>query len=264
MSTNADPLAFQNSQYQFAAHLRDPEHNPAPAEIEDRRMGIYRELIYKNIESFIASGFPVLRKIYSDELWHEMVRDFVSRHQSHTPYFLEISQEFLRYLQEERGGQPGDPAFLLELAHYEWVELALDVSPETLPPPGDVSEQRLMEQHPIVSPLAWRLSYQYPVHQLGPQYQLEQPPEQPTFLVVYRNRQDKVRFMEANAVTVRLLQLLEDDCELSGGDALAKIASELQHPQPDQVIANGLPLLVQLAALDIICGTESQQTRSQR
>ena len=255
-STTPDTLEFQNSQYQFAAHLRDPKQNPAPAEIEDRRMGIYRELIYNNIESFIASGFPVLRKIYSNELWHAMVRDFVSRHQSHTPYFLEISQEFLRYLQEERDVQQGDPAFLLELAHYEWVELALDVSPEELPPPSDVNEQLLMKQRPVVSPLAWRLSYQYPVHQLGPQYQPEQPPEQPTFLVVYRNRQDKVRFMEANAVTVRLLQLLEDSEQLSGQAALEQIARELQHPQPEQVIANGLPLLVQLAELDIICGVE--------
>ena len=248
---------FQHSQYQFAAHLRDPGHNPAPAGIEDRRMGIYRELIYNNIESFVASGFPMLRKLYSEEGWHAMVRDFVSRHQSQTPYFLEISQEFLRYLQEERGVQQGDPAFLLELSHYEWVELALDVSPEELPPPSDINEQLLMDQHPLVSPLAWRLSYQYPVHQLGPEYQPEQPPEQPTFLVVYRNRQDKVCFMEANAVTVRLLQLLEEGNRHSGREALEQIARELQHPQPEQVVANGLPLLVQLAELDIICGIET-------
>lgn len=251
MTTTAD---FQHSQYRLAAHLRDPEQNPAPADIEDRRLGIYRELIYNNIESFIAGGFPVLRALYSDQRWRAMVRDFIRSHQSHTPYFLEISQEFLRYLQEERGVQAGDPAFLLELAHYEWVELALDISPETLPEPQDLDRQSLMERRPLVSPLAWRLSYQYPVHRIGPDFQPEQPPEQPSFLIVYRNRKEQVRFMEANAVTIRLLQLLEEGESLSGRAALEQIAVELQHPQPDQVVANGQSLLAQLSELDIICG----------
>ncbi|MCV6604543.1 MAG: putative DNA-binding domain-containing protein, partial [Porticoccaceae bacterium] len=191
-------LSFQDSQFAFAAHLRNPKHNPAPPDIEDRRMGIYRELIYNNIENFIASGFPVLKTLYSEADWHAMVRDFVSRHQSATPYFLEISQEFLRYLQEEHQQQPCDPAFLLELAHYEWVELALDVSPESLPAEQEISESDLLQRHPVVSPLAWRLSYQYPVHQLGPEHQPQEPPQNPTFLVVYRNRSERVRFMEAN------------------------------------------------------------------
>ena len=40
-----------------------------------------------------------------------MVRDFVHRHQSLSPYFLEISQEFLRYLEAERIPLAQDPAF---------------------------------------------------------------------------------------------------------------------------------------------------------
>ncbi|RKZ79734.1 MAG: DUF2063 domain-containing protein, partial [Gammaproteobacteria bacterium] len=48
--------SFIDTQYQFAGHIRDPEHNPAPADIEQRRMAIYRELFYNNIEGFIANG----------------------------------------------------------------------------------------------------------------------------------------------------------------------------------------------------------------
>ena len=58
----------------FAAHIREPSVYPAPADIEDRRMKIYRELFYKNIEGFISSAFPILRKLYSDTDWHQMVR----------------------------------------------------------------------------------------------------------------------------------------------------------------------------------------------
>ena len=248
-------LVFQQVQTQFAAHVRDPEQNPAPAAVEDRRMKIYRDLIYNNIEGFLSGGFPILRQIFSEDAWHAMVRDFVAHHQSHTPYFLEISQEFLRYLQEERQAEAGDPPFLLELAHYEWVELALDVAQEGFP---EVSNQAdVLEGHPLVSPLAWCLSYQYPVHHLGPDFQPQEPPEQPTCLVVYRNRDDKVAFMEANGLTLNLLQLLSSDTSLSGRQALLQIAQEIQHPAPDQLLAFGRELLEQLLALDILAGVTS-------
>lgn len=250
--SQATPEAFQAAQYRFAAHLRNPDKNPAPPGVEPRRLGIYRELIYNNIQGFISGAFPVLRQIVPDDHWQAMVADFVERHQSHSPYFLEISQEFLRYLQEERGAVEGDPAFMLELAHYEWVELALDVAEESLPD-NCGSGKSLLESHPQVSPLAWCLSYQFPVHRLGPDYQPAEPPTEPSFLVVYRNREDKVEFMEANAVTVRLLQLLEADDSLSGRAALLQVAEELQHPDPQSLVASGGALLEKLYALDIIC-----------
>ncbi len=244
--------AFQQTQYRFAAHIRDPERHPGPEGIEDRRMKIYRDLIYNNIESFVASGFPVLRSLMNDADWHLMMRDFVSRHQSHTPYFLEISEEFLRYLQEECDCLPKLP-FVVELAHYEWVELALDVSPEEIPANlgrnGD-----LMTDRPLVSPLAWRLSYQFPVHRISPAYQPLSPPEQPTYIVVYRNRDDQVKFLEANAVTVRLLQLLDDGADMTGEAALRQIAAELGGDNAEAVLAFGEQTLVQLWQLDILVG----------
>lgn len=244
--------SFQETQFSFAAHIRHPKLNDAPKGIEDRRMEIYRNLFYNNIESFIASGFPILRSIFEDESWHKMVRDFVHRHESHSPYFLEISQEFLHYLQEEHEEEGWEPPFLLELAHYEWVELALDVATETIP--EDVNrEGDVLEDCPVVSPLAWRLPYQYPVHKLGPSFQPEAPGDQPTFLIVYRNRKMKVQFMESNAATLRLLQLLEDGAS-SGRAAILQLAEEMQQSDKDALLQYGAGLLQQLLDQDIICG----------
>jgi uncharacterized protein len=241
---------FQKTQYDFAAHLRDPLLNPAPKDIEDRRMKIYRDLIYNNIETFISSGFPILRSLIADEPWHKMVRDFVSHHQSHTPYFLEIGQEFLRYLQEERKDNADDPDFMLELAHYEWVELALDVSVEEIPDTNSRAED-VLSSEPEVSPLAWLLSYRYPVHRLSPEYQPETPPKEATFLVVYRNRSHEVKFLESNAVTIHLLQLFEDK-DISVRDALTVIAEQLGYTSPDAVLTSGESLIDQLYSLEIL------------
>jgi hypothetical protein len=246
--------AFKKHQYDFTAHLRDPERNPAPEGIEDRRIGIYRDLLYNNIEGFIANGFPVLRSIYSDDDWHKMVRDFFAHHQCTTPYFLEISQEFLDYLQSEREPQQEDPQGLLELAHYEWVELALMVADEETDLNGIDPNGGLLAEHPVLSPLAWPLAYQYPVHRMGPDYLPATPPDQPTYLVVYRNRNDEVKFLEINAVTARLINLLQENPEITGELALGQIAQEMQHPNPALVIEGGLSALQELQRYGIVLG----------
>lgn len=250
-----DKPTFMERQYAFAAHIRDPQNHPLPPDIEDRRMAVYRDLFYRNIEGFIASGFPVIRKLYDDRDWHCLVRDFMARHQSRSPYFLEISREFLAYLQDERRPEDGDPPFLLELAHYEWVELALSVSDATVDMELIAPNADLLDGCPVISPLAWVLSYQWPVHELGPEFMPAAHPELSTHIVVYRDRRNQVRFVLINPVTARLLYLLEEDDTLTGRAALDKIVEEMRHPNPDVVIKGGLQALEQLKGQGIILGT---------
>ena len=104
---------------QLTSYIRDPESVGLPEGFEARRLNIYRDLFYKNIEGFISSSFPVLRSLFEDDVWRDIVRDFMIQHRCHTPYFLEISQEFLLYLQHSRVRRAEDPAFMQKLAHYE-------------------------------------------------------------------------------------------------------------------------------------------------
>jgi len=246
---------FVRRQYEFAAHIRDPEHRPAPADVDDRRMAIYRELFYNNMENFLSGSFPVLRKIHDDTAWHAMVRAFYSSHLSHSPLFPEIPREFLNWLREEREAGVADYPFLYELAHYEWVELAVSIAEESIDldsidPAGD-----LLDAIPVLSPLVWHLSYTYPVHTIGPGHLPAAPGPNPTYLVVYRNRQDEVGFIEINPVTKRLLELLDADSAATGRQILAQIAGEMSHPQPEQVIRSGLGILENLRNRDIVPGT---------
>jgi len=66
MTGDNAPEALARLQTGFAAHIRDPQNKPAPDGIEDRRMGIYRELFFNNIKSFISSNFPVLKTLFSE------------------------------------------------------------------------------------------------------------------------------------------------------------------------------------------------------
>ncbi|NBC49222.1 MAG: DUF2063 domain-containing protein [Gammaproteobacteria bacterium] len=239
----------------FAGHIRDPEGQPAPDGLEERRMAIYRELFFNNLSSLLRQGFPVLYRCLGQQRWTRLVRQFMIEHRAETPLFPELGRELVAFLAEERAAEPEDPAFMLELAHYEWVEAALlfsddEAGPELADPNGD-----LLAEVPVVSPLAWNLSYWFPVHRIGPDFQPTEPDPEPTHLVVYRNRRDEVEFLKINAVTQRLLQLLQAGEQRSGLEVLRAIAGELQHPNPDQVIAFGRSLLDDLRERHILIGT---------
>ncbi len=257
-------MSFKQVQYAFTRHIRDPEHAPAPADIEPRRMKIYNELFFNNLATLLAGTYPVLHAVLGPERWAALIRDFMVRHQAHTPLFPEVPQELLRFLQDTRWaeGVPDsrDPPFMLELAHYEWVELALQVADESLDHSSDGMgidpEGDLLEGIPVVSPLAWPLAYAYPVHTLGPDHQPSAPPLQPTFLVVYRRRDDEVKFMAINAVTARLLELAAAEGNPATGQALLeRIAVELGHPEPAQVVAGGAATLRMLRDNDVLLGS---------
>jgi hypothetical protein len=245
---------FVRHQRAFTAHVRDPSANPVPSDVEDRRMGIYRELLYNNVESFMANSFPVIRKLHGDEAWHALIRDYFARHRAHTPLFTQMPQEFVRYLEAERSGHPEDPPFLRELAHYEWVELALSTDARELDFTAVDTDGDLLLGVPVLSPLAWPLAYRCPVHRIGPDFRPEEPPAQPTYIVVNRDRDHRVRFLELNPVTARMLDLLSTDEPPTGEAALRQIARELGHPSPDTVIRGGLEALQMLRDRDIVIG----------
>jgi len=254
----AEKPSFQDVQYAFAAHIRDPGRHDPPVGIEDRRMAIYRRLFFDNVSHLLSRTFPVLFKVMGRQRWEALVRDYFSHHEAHTPLFMEMPREFLRYLEKERGKVSGDLPFQYELAHYEWVELALSIEEAEPDLNGIEAEGDLLDGRPEISPLVWSLQYRYPVHRISPENQPSEPPDAPTFLVVYRNQQDRIGFLEINAVTARLIELLVEGDVTSGREALVRIAGELDHPQPQTVIDGGISILGDLRRRQVVLGTRKK------
>ena len=181
---------------------------------------------------------------------------FSPNHQSVSPYFKDISLEFLSYLHNERELQPEDPVFIKELAHYEWLEIFLtftDIEPDLshIDKHGD-----LLKGIPVLSPLAEMHSYAYPVHQIKPSFQPEQPSEQAHFLMVHRDQQDKVSFTELNPITAMLVEMLAGDTSKTGQEYLDEMVKQINHPNPEIVYKGGEQTLKQLRSSEIILGTK--------
>jgi hypothetical protein len=249
------PEALSELQTRFAAHIRDPQNSAAPDGIEDRRMAIYRDLFFNNICNFLSSNFPVLRSLYEDKAWTTLCRDFFRDFRCHTPLFPELPREFLKYLQDHRQNNETDPAFMLELAHYEWVELALSLDESEIDDINFKADGDLMAGIPVLSPLAWPLSYQFPVHRIRAEFQPDTAPLEPTHLLVWRKTDFSINFMQLNQVSLLLIQKLKEDPASSGLQILEAIAETIKHPKPGVVIAGGETLLNELAGKQIILGT---------
>jgi len=252
----ADLPDFQKKQFAFAAHIRDPDHVAAPAGVEDRRMAIYRELFFNNIRNLLSNMFPVLKKLHDTDKWESMIRQFMQKHRAETPYFLQLPQEFLDFLQNEYTPQDDDFPFLVELAHYEYIELALSISEESNNFEGIDLDGDLLANVPVKSVLTWVYAYQYPVHRISPDNLPTEPAEQPVCLAVYRRDNDKVNFLELNPITARLLEAIEqNDAKKSGEDLLRGLAVEIDYPDVDALIQHGATALDEMKQLEILIGT---------
>ena len=253
-----EPSDFRDKQYAFAAHLRDPENVEPPNGIEDRRLAIYRDLFFNNLFSLLGTFYPVMRKVHRDGQWRHFIREFMKVHKAETPYFLKLPEEFLAFLQNEYEFCDDDFPFLTELAHYEYAELALAVEPGENDFAGVDPDGDLLLDAPVKSVLAWTYGYHYPVHRISPQFLPKEPAEQPVYLTIYRGDDDKVRFMELNAVTAALLDAVANNDKFRSGEQLIReLAEAIHYPDVDALIRHGADALKEMRQLEILIGTRS-------
>lgn len=213
-------------QQAFARHLRDPEQDALPEGIPASRAKIYQDLLFNNVCGFINTCFPVCKSIIASEMWQLLLRGFFRDWRAHSPYFHEIPREFLSYLEALMDGSVGGrvgrgggestegslantlPAFIQELAHYEWVELEADTAAATVPQPNEV--RLTLDSVIYANPVLYVLAYRWPVHQICDEFQPNEGDlAQPTYIAVYRNVNHKVEFVELNPATAHLLQLIQ-------------------------------------------------------
>jgi hypothetical protein len=243
--------AFQTFQRDFARHLRDPHHVPRPNGLPARRVGVYSELVFNNLCGFLDSCFPVCRGLLGELRWRRLCRTFQRDWPLHTPWFREIPQEFVNYLAAGDIRQPL-PAWLTELAHYEWAELAVDVLNTPSPsfdPAGD-----LLAAPVVLNPALLNLAYAWPVHKIGLAYRPRRP--QATHLVVYRDAHDSICFSEINPLTARLLTFLATP-GTSGQQAVVQLAAEINHPDPSSLLGFAGDLFNSLRQQGIILGSQA-------
>lgn len=214
---------FAALQQQWTNWLRHPQTAPQP-EIDTKRLTIYRELFFNNVSSFVNSAFPLLQQQLSTEVWQQLLDDFFANHHCQSPYFYDISSEFYQYLTTQTH-LLADYPWLLELAHFEWAEIAADIAEGDWP---DYQQGDLLTNIPVLNPFVWPLVYQWPVHQMNKD---KNNLSSLTYILMYRNLENDVQMMELNPLSLQVVQLLQENQTMTGRDLLDILAQQLQQSQ---------------------------------
>lgn len=245
-------------------HLRDRRRSdPADSRLPER-IDVYARLLYQKFEDALSACFPVTRELLGEPAWSSLVRDFIALHRCASPYYRQIPDEFVTYLRDGRF-EEDDPPFLGELAHYEWLELVLAIA---IDEPIDVPIDRtgnLLSNHPVLAPVLHVHGYRWPVHTMaptqphwerwrdGPQSALPID-ESGYFILAFRDFADQVHLIEINALTARLIGLLQSG-DTTGKEALLDLAAEARYLDLASFIPFGEQTLKQLRDWGAILGT---------
>jgi hypothetical protein len=249
-----DIPSFQQYQMAFTAHIRDPLNQPRPDNVVAKRMDVYKEIVFNNIFESVSACFPVARKVIGKRIWLKLIRGFFREHSSTTPIFRKIPEEFLSYLSNLNSIAHEDiPPYLSNLCHYEWVELLVSTMVDNNLDAREIdSTGNLSNNLPAFTPTMQLLNYEYAVQKISPYYK----PKEKTYtqLIVYRNTEFAIKFIELNTLTFRLIEILKRD-QVNGIEALSKLADEVNNTHSKTVIHFGLSLLEDLRKQGVILGT---------
>jgi hypothetical protein len=238
------PAHLQDFQDSYSQYLRAPTEKTLFADIPARRSQVYEELLFNNVCGFLDRCFPVARSLLDENTWRQLNRNFYRDWQCHTPYFSRIPFEFAQYMANTSAPDLG--VWFSELLDYEWRELEADTHPAEVPhiqtPSSDNYGLR-------VNPTLQNLQYQWPVHQISKSFIPAEP--KPTFLLVYRRCDHRVEFMEINAMTAALLQILQQ--EPAPPDTVIATLAELLPEGNHQVLRDfGKLLLLDLLQKNVV------------
>jgi uncharacterized protein len=239
-------LDFQRYQIEFTAHIRNPKANKKPAQVDDARMAVYRDIVFNNILNSVSTCFPVCVQVLSERDWEKLVRQFFAKHQAATPIFREIPQQFLQFLNTVKDL----PIYFEQLAHYEWVELAVASQQTEAIKLSKIPDY--LNEKPILAPAHKLLEYDYAVHKISKRNQPKTTAK--THLLVFRNAEHQVKFIELNPMTFQLLSLIQNNA-LTGKQALMRLAECMHHPSVDAIVAFGAEILTDLANQQAIIGS---------
>lgn len=247
-------MAFQELQLQFLAHCRNPEQQPLPTGFDPQGAAIYVDLLYNKFNDSLTACFPVTHAILGETVWQRTLKDFIAEHRCLSPYYRQIPDEFVLFLQNEH--QAIDSlSFLAELAHFEWIELALSIAEAEPVEIETLSDAQLMEDELVFTPVIQLLHYAWPVQQINGNYRPDEPPSIATHILGFRDASDQVQFIALNPATANLVLLLQN--QYTATQALHELGKDLSPSDLSDLMIFGKGILANLYHHGAIIGSKS-------
>lgn len=183
---------------------------------------LYRNLIRTTLGDPLEDALPLTKALLEAAgAWEDLLSAFLaSRPVLASPYYRDIPASFVAWMAGSGWGQDRWP-FLLQLAHFEVVELDVVRAPDE-PPPPDLVPEPALDHVAVLDPAARNLAYGFAVQQAT-----EAAPEPPpgcAWLLCHRDPEGAFHVLELTPHVSALLARSQEGQAL--GPALAALGAD--------------------------------------
>ncbi len=252
---------FQQYQHRFVDYIRNPLKDGTVPDSLPVKSSIYAKLLFSKIEGSLDNCFPISCQLLGSERWQKLIKNFISEHQCKSPLYREIPDEFIDYLMHNQSDIVL-PEFIIELAHFEWMELVLETEKAKPSKPCFSITDNILDVTPALNPILHLLHYHYPVQNISAlnsywnnwESRSEPYSQEAIILVGLRDNNDKVQFIEINSITARLIELTQEGLS-TGKQILLELAAAMHYGDHETILPFGTDMLKQLEQQHIIIGS---------
>lgn len=220
------------------------------------RLALYRRLVQNNLTGVTGKMLARTRARLNDlgGAFDDAFASFLALRGPRTHYLRDVPREFLAWVEPHWRANPRLPAWAVDLARHELVEfeIAAARARAEVPPLTEVALDR-----PLVLAEPLRLMhYAYAIHELpaDPSDRTE-PAPRPTTLLVHRDEEHLVRFLDLTPLAAAIVARLIDGATL--GESVAAACADVGTSASEGVVADVAKLLANLGERGIVLGARA-------
>lgn len=239
---------FRQSQFALARYLRNPLAVLPPEEVTIEDAIACTQAMAAHLSEVLDTAFPVTHALLGEDLWQQAVRLFLKEAPSHAPWAGAVQRAFVAHVSQSPSMQ-GLPAWLQDLAHYEWLQNAVSTASVNWPAfdvHGDV-----MQRAVVLNPTHVEAVYEWPLHGTSDEHKLNDM--QHIYVSMLRDVNDELHVFDSSMFRSQLLDLLREG--QTGVQALLTLARWLSHPEPETFVHEAKPVMLQLQREGVVLGT---------
>ena len=187
---------------------------------------VYRDIARTALEDPLPDCFPITHALLEEAgLWDDCVDAFLASRSIQSPYYRDVNPAFVEWLATGEWNRERWP-FLLQLAHFEYIEVEILRWPDD-PPPNNIDKAPSADSLVVFAGATRNLAYFYQVHKATKED--PEPEAGETFLLGYRDPEGDFLYSELSAHASAFLARCMD------GESVGAAASALDL-QVDEVL----------------------------
>ncbi|SCA58378.1 hypothetical protein AB751O23_AA_00470 [Chlamydiales bacterium SCGC AB-751-O23] len=177
------------------------------AKISEDKAGVYRRLVFNNIDGNLENAYPITFSYLTNEQWNELVQDFFIKSDLPSPLLWRMPKELLSFVKKEKYSKKFNMPFLDDLLLFEWEEIDVYMMPNQKMPYENHPDA--FYEVPLLNPEHKVLDLQYPVFKTRNLKNLSE--KGAYFVSLHRHPKNKeVLFFEHSYFYMYLFELMKE------------------------------------------------------